>query len=205
MTRKWIACAVLGVVFFLTICLPFASAGEKQAQPAPGLATGDVSVSPTQYIIGPEDVLSINVWKEDSITQTVPVRIDGNISLPLLDDIRAAGKTPLELKEIITEKLKGYIENPTVTVTVLEANSYKIFLTGEVKNPGVMRIRSPITLMKAITTAGGFTEWANKRKILIITRDEQGNEKRITVNYNRILDGDEPDPVITRGDTIVVR
>lgn len=205
MTRKWIARVMLGVLFVMGASLPLFAAQTTSADTAPSQPTGDISVSPDQYIIGPEDVLFIYVWKEESITQTVPVRIDGHISLPLLDDIRAAGKTPLELKEMITDKLKGFIENPTVTVTVREANSYKIFVTGEVKNPGVFPIRSPITLMKAIATAGGFTEWANKRKILIIGKDEKGNETRTTVNYNRILDGDDPDPVITRGDTIVVR
>ena len=205
MIRNWIARVLLGFLFLTGVSLPFAATGAGPADTASRQAIGDISVSPDQYIIGPEDVLRIYVWKEESITQTIPVRIDGHISLPLLDDIRAAGKTPLELKEIITDKLKGFIENPTVTVTVLEANSYKIFVTGEVKNPGVIPIRSPITLMKAITTAGGFTEWANKRRILIISRDDQGNEKRTTVNYNRILDGNDPDPLITRGDTIVVR
>ena len=120
-----------------------------------------------------------------------------------MDDIQADGLTPLKLKEVITEKLKSYIDNPTVTVTVMEANSYKIYISGEVKNPGVMRIRSQTTLLKAIITAGGFTEWANKRKILII-KNVNGKEKRITANYNKIVDGDEPDVVIDRGDTIIV-
>lgn len=164
---------------------------------------GEISANSDTYIIGAEDVLNIYVWKEESMTKTVPVRIDGKISLPLVDDIQADGLTPLKLKEVITEKLKSYIDNPTVTVTVIEANSYKIYLSGEVKTPGVMRIRSQTTLLKTIITAGGFTEWANKRKILII-KNVNGKEKRITANYNKIVDGDEPDIIIDRGDTIIV-
>jgi len=164
----------------------------------------EIVADSSTYIIGPEDVLNIYVWKEESLTKTVPVRIDGKISLPLVDDIRAEGLTPLKLKEIITQKLKSFIENPTVTITIIEANSYKIYMSGEVKTPGVMRIRSQTTLLKAITTAGGFTEWANKRSILIITT-EGDKEKRMTVNYNKILAGDEPDVIIKRGDIIIVR
>jgi len=143
------------------------------------------------------------VWKEESLTKTVPVRIDGKISLPLLDDIQAAGLTPLQLKEEITKKLSGFVDNPTVTVTVKEANSYRVFISGEVKQPGIVHIRSEVTLVKLIIMVGGFTEWANKRKISIITK-ENGKEKRITANYNKIIDGDIPDIVIKPGDTVII-
>jgi polysaccharide export outer membrane protein len=165
---------------------------------------GEIAADSDAYTIGPEDVLNIYVWKEESLTKTVPVRIDGKISLPLVDDIQAAGLTPLKLKDVITQKLKNFIDNPTVTITVIEANSYRIYVSGEVKNPGIMRIRSQTTLLKTIIAVGGFTEWANKRKILIITR-EGGQEKRIIVNYNKIVDGDEPDIAINPGDTIIVK
>ena len=165
--------------------------------------SGDVVNNNDKYIIGPEDVLDIFVWKEESLTKTVPVRIDGKISLPLLDDIQAAGLTPLQLKEEITKRLSGFVDNPTVTVTVREANSYRVFISGEVKQPGIVRIRSEITLVKLIIMAGGFTEWANKRKISIITK-ENGKEKRITANYNKIIDGDIPDIVIKPGDTVII-
>ena len=165
---------------------------------------GAVSANADRYIIGPEDVLSIFVWREESLTRTVPVRSDGMISLPLVDDIQAAGFTPLQLKEMISNKLKSFIDSPTVTVTVLEANSFKVFVSGEVKQPGVQRIRSEITLMKLITMVGGFTEWANQKKILIITK-EKGVEKRIIANYKKIVDGEEPDIVINRGDHVIVQ
>ena len=163
----------------------------------------DVVIDNDKYVIGPEDVLDIFVWKEESLTKTVPVRIDGKISLPLVDDVQAAGLTPLQLKEEITKRLSGFVDNPTVTVTVREANSYRVFISGEVKQPGIVRIRSEITLVKLIIMAGGFTEWANKRKISIIT-NENGKEKRITANYNKIIDGDIPDIIIKPGDTVII-
>jgi polysaccharide export outer membrane protein len=175
----------------------------KAADPS-GKAQGAVAADNDQYVIGPEDVLLIYVWKEESITKTVPVRIDGKISLPLVNDIQAAGLTPLQLKEALTEKLKGFVENPTITVTVMEANSFKVYVSGEVKNPGVQHIRSEITLVKLIIMAGGFTEWADQKKILIITK-EKGAEKRMIVNYRKIIEGEEPDIVIKRGDTVIVR
>jgi polysaccharide biosynthesis/export protein len=164
----------------------------------------DSGVQGDEYVIGPEDVLLIYVWKEDSLTKTLPVRMDGKISLPLVDDIQAAGLTPLQLKEVLTQKLKAFFDNPTVTVTVMEANSFKVYVSGEVKQPGVHRIRSEITLIKLIIMAGGFTEWADQKKILVITK-EKGVEKRKTVNYKKILDGEEPDLLINRGDTVIVR
>jgi polysaccharide export outer membrane protein len=121
-----------------------------------------------------------------------------------VDDIQAAGLTPLQLKNALAEKLKGFVENPTVTVTVMEANSFKVYVSGEVKQPGIHRIRSEITLVKLIIMVGGFTEWANQKKILIITK-EKGVEKRITANYKKIIEGEEPDIVIKRDDTVIVR
>ena len=175
---------------------------DKQAKDNKKVAD-DVVIDNDKYVIGPEDVLDIFVWKEESLTKTVPVRIDGKISLPLVDDVQAAGLTPLQLKEEITKRLSGFVDNPTVTVTVREANSYRVFISGEVKQPGIVRIRSEITLVKLIIMAGGFTEWANKRKISIITK-ENGKEKRITANYNKIIDGDIPDIVIKPGDTVII-
>ena len=175
----------------------------KKADPSEK-AQGAVAADNDEYIIGPEDVLLIHVWKEEAFTKTLPVRIDGKISLPLVDDIQAAGLTPLQLKEALTEKLKGFLESPTISVTVMEANSFKVYISGEVKQPGVQNVRRELTLVKLIIMAGGFTEWANQKKILII-RKEKGAEKRITVNYTKIIEGEEPDVVIKSGDTIIVR
>ena len=112
--------------------------------------------------------------------------------------------TPLQLKDALSRKLKEYIDDPTITVTVLEANSFKVYVTGEVKQPGVQILRSETTLLKLIIRVGGFTPFANERKIIIITK-ENGVEKRITANYRKIVNGDQPDVIIRRGDTVIVK
>ncbi len=157
------------------------------------------------YVIGPEDVLSIHVWKEEAFSRTVPVRMDGKISLPLIDDVQAAGFTARQLKEVLTTKLKEFVENPNVSVTVVEANSFKVFISGQVRSPGVYRLRSETSLLQFIPMVGGFTDWANQKKILIIRR-EGGQEKRITVNYKKIVSGKDPDSniILKTGDTIIV-
>ncbi len=165
----------------------------------------EVATDSDQYVIGAEDVLYIHVWKEEAFTRTIPVRTDGKISVPLIQEVKAAGLTPLQLKEVLTRKLKEFVENPVVSVTVMEANSYKVYVSGQVRAPGVFRLRSETSVLQIIPMAGGFTEWANQKKILII-RNENGREKRITVNYKKILrGGDANSNVILRpGDAIVI-
>ena len=177
---------------------------QEQKDAAPARTTqGAVATDSDQYIIGPEDVLFINVWREETLSKTVPVRMDGKISLPLVDDVQAADLTPLQLKEILNEKLKNVIDSPTVSVTVMEANSFRVYVSGQVKTPGMHRLRSETSFVQLMTIVGGFTDWANQKKILII-RKEKGGDKRITVNYKKIIDGDEPDIAIKRGDTVIV-
>jgi polysaccharide export outer membrane protein len=131
--------------------------------------------------------------------------MDGKISLPLVQEIKAAGLTPLQLKEVLTRRLKEFIENPVVSVTVAEANSYKVYVYGQVKTPGVYRLRSETSVAQIIPMAGGFTDWANQKKILII-RNENGREKRMTVNYKKIMRGSDPgsNVILKTGDTIIV-
>jgi len=171
---------------------------KKQAQ-------SEIQVDSSDYVIGPEDVLYIYVWKEEALTRTVPVRMDGNISLPLIDEVHAAGLTPLQLKEVLIDKLKKFVDAPNVSVTVMEANSYKVYVSGQVRTPGVYRLRSETSILQIIPMAGGFTEWADQKKILVI-RKEGGKEKRITVNYKKIIQGKDPDGnvVLKAGDTIIV-
>jgi polysaccharide export outer membrane protein len=163
---------------------------------------GEVVSHSNQYIIGPEDVLNIHVWREETLSRTVPVRMDGKISLPLIDEVTAAGLTPLQLKEVLVKKFKEFLDNPIVSVLVTEANSAKIFISGQVRNQGVFLLRSETTLAQVIAWAGGFTSWANQKKILIIRRID-GKENRITVNYKKIMSGDS-NIIIMPGDTIIV-
>ncbi|HET6488170.1 MAG TPA: polysaccharide biosynthesis/export family protein [Syntrophales bacterium] len=164
-----------------------------------------VAADSDSYIIGPEDVLYIYVWKEENLSRSVPVRMDGMISIPLVDDVKAAGMTPLQLKEYLLAKLREYVETPDVTVIVSEANSYRVFVQGEVKTPGVFKLRSETTLVQLIIMAGGFTDWANQKKITVM-RKEGGKDTRIVVNYKKIIEGDsgEKDIVLKSGDIIII-
>jgi polysaccharide export outer membrane protein len=194
---------IVALIFWVCISMAYSQEGKEGAekkQPEPRWMPASES-----YVIGPEDVLNIHVWKEEALSRNVLVRMDGKISLPLIDDVQAAGYTARQLKEILTKKLKEFIENPVVSVTVAEANSYKVYVSGQVRTPGVYRLRSETTLLQIIPMAGGFTDWANRKKILII-RKENGKEKRTTVNYKKIVQGDNPESniILRAGDTIIV-
>jgi polysaccharide export outer membrane protein len=160
-------------------------------------------IDSTEYVIGPEDVLKVEVWREKALSETVTVRMDGMISLPLINDIKASGLTALQLQDSVAEKLKEFIDNPQVSVTVTEANSFRVYVSGQVKTPGVHKLRSQITLLQLIPMAGGFTDWANQKKILVI-RNEGGKEERFTVNYKKMVDGKVPVLILKKGDTIVI-
>jgi polysaccharide export outer membrane protein len=201
--KRLIYTGVVGLwVFLISILIAYPQTdqevlSEKESQ-AEGVADRN------HYVIGCEDVLYIHVWKEEALSRTIPVRIDGNISLPLVREIKAAGRTPLQLEGAITERLKQFYENPTVSVTVMEANSFKVYVSGQVKNPNVYRLRSETTILQIIPMAGGFTEWARQTKILVI-RKENGKETRITVNYKKAMKGDSGSNLVLRpGDTIIV-
>lgn len=171
---------------------------QKQAQ-------SEMGADSDRYVIGAEDILYIHVWREDALSRTVPVRMDGHISLPLIHEVKAAGLTPLQLKEEITKKLKEFIETPNVSVMVMEANSFKVYVSGQVRTPGVVRLRTETTLLQLIPMVGGFTDWADQKKILIIRR-EGGQEKRFVVNYKKLVKGEalETNLVLKSGDTIIV-
>jgi len=185
------------------------AAGELRAQeatkntdkqtPAPAqAATTDAS-----YKIGPQDVLKVDVWKETEITRSVPVRPDGKISLPLLNDVQAAGLTAMELANNITEGLKKFINNPQVTVTVTEINSRRVYVTGEVTRPGAYPLLPNMTALQALTSAGGFTQFSNPKKCYVL-RSESGKQVKHPFNYKAVLDGKQDDIPLQPGDTIVV-
>ncbi len=195
--------AVTSLGCLLAISVAHAQQGQT---PSTGVKTfGQVVADSDTYIIGPEDVLSINVWREETLTGQVPVRSDGKISLPLIDEIHAAGLTPLQLKEKLTLRLKEFIDNPNVSVIVVQANSQKVYVSGEVRTPGVYPLRGETTLLQVIPMAGGFTEWADQKKVLII-RKEGEKDKRIVVNYKKIVSGEDMSYNIKLkpGDTVIV-
>jgi len=202
--QKWFGVGIIGG-WLVLISIPMVCGQEGKEALLQKQSQGEIAADSSVYVIGPEDVLYIHVWREENLSKTIPVRLDGKISLPLVDETQAAGLTPLQLKERLLEKLKEFVNVPNVSVIVMEANSFKVYVSGQVRNPGVYRLRSEISLLQLIPMAGGFTEWANEKKILII-RKENEREKRMIVNYKKIVKGEASDSNINLkpGDTVIV-
>lgn len=159
---------------------------------------------PSDYVIGADDQLKISVWNEANLSETVPVRPDGKISMPLLNDVDAAGLTPTQLKDSITEKLRKFISDPRVTIVVLAMNSRRVFVTGEVNHTGPMALLPHMTVLQALAQAG-FTQFANVKGIYLL-RTENGKQSRISFNYKEVVKGNRPEQNVQLkpGDTIVV-
>jgi polysaccharide biosynthesis/export protein len=173
----------------------------KTADPSP---SQPLSVVGPSYVIGADDVLLVSVWKEPDLTMTLPVRPDGNISLPLLSDVPAAGLSPTQLAASIQEKLRKYVADPRVTVIVTQINSQKVYVTGEVLHTGAIPLLPNMTVLQALADAG-FTQFANTRGIYVL-RTESGRQQKIAVNYKRLVKGQAIDQnvILKPGDTIVV-
>ncbi|HXN21124.1 MAG TPA: polysaccharide biosynthesis/export family protein [Candidatus Dormibacteraeota bacterium] len=170
------------------------------ADQTPQSATDDPN-----YAIGPDDEVSVNVWKEPDVSRTVSVRPDGKISLPLLNDIQAAGLTPMQLSSEISERLKKFIEGPQVTIIITKSNSQRVFILGEVTRAGAYALLPNMTMLQALSSAGGFTQFANLKKIYVL-RTENGKQTRLLFNYKEVVSGRRTEQNISLkpGDTIVV-
>jgi len=175
-------------------------AGAVSAQtPAP---EADGRGAPDAYRIGPEDQLLISVWKNDAMSRSVLVRPDGKIALPLLNDVQAAGLTALELRDVLTTKLKDFIPNPEVTVIVSDVRSLKVSVIGEVARPGRYELKSWATVLDALALAGGFTQYASRSKIVILHPKGKSMEK-IPFNYNEVS-GKQENFYLRNGDIVLV-
>ena len=211
MKSKWIAVAALILIggIVLAQAAPAASsasaktAADSTAMPPNPTAPSSSAAGP-EYIIGPEDVLHVAVWKETDLTATLPVRPDGKISLPLLDDVQAAGLTPKQLADSITARLKKYVADPRVTVVVTAINSKRIYMVGEVLHTGAMPMLPNMTVLQALSSAG-INQFANTKGIYVL-RTENGKQEKLPVNYRKIIKGDliQQNYVLQPGDTIVV-
>jgi polysaccharide export outer membrane protein len=186
-----------------------AQESKKRPDPAPAISKHPFKVLPLdiseQYVIGQGDVLEVFVWRNEQLSRQITVRPDGKISLPLIQDLQAEGLTAQQLRDQIARGLHQYVKNPVVTVIISQINSYKVSVLGKVVNPGVYPITTKTTLLEAISLAGGFTEWANQRKITVITT-KGGQKKKLRVNYRKIVAGVAPaqNIILNRGDTIIV-
>jgi polysaccharide biosynthesis/export protein len=173
------------------------------AAPAAARADAVIPAGEGDYKIGPEDVLDISVWKNEELSRTVPVRPDGKVSLPLVNDIQAAGLTPSRLREELTRRLSEFVPSPEVAVIVREVHSAKVSVVGAVRSPGRYEVRSPATVLELIALAQGFTDFASRERIVVLRQN--GTPARITFNYRKITDGTDQDNFFVQaGDIIVV-
>jgi polysaccharide export outer membrane protein len=176
-----------------------------------GRATAPPPLDPTPtdretYTIGVTDVLKISVWKNEELSVEVQVRADGMISVPLIDDVRAEGLTPQELKEVITRELSEYVTAPDVTVLVQQMNSRFVSVLGEVRSPNRVPLTRDLRVLEAIALVGGFTTFADKNDVRIVRRDLDGNETEYRFDYDAYVRGRAPGSniVLQSGDVIIV-
>jgi polysaccharide export outer membrane protein len=183
---------------------PVVPVRQREAAPAVPVQTAPVVPTSAGYRIGTEDALQISVWKEPTLSGAFPVRPDGIISISLIGEVQAAGKTPQELSADIQERLKKYIQDPLVTVVVTAANSQKIFLLGEVLHVGPIPLTPGLGVLQAISASGGLTPYANAKKMYIL-RTVNGQQTKIPVDYRKALKGEgAAPPALIAGDTVVV-
>lgn len=207
--KKWFIFVVVLSFSLLTISAWAQDNGKgKQNEKPPSTAAKELkdppSVAGPDYVIGADDNLHISVWKEPDLTNTLPVRPDGKISMPLLNDVQASGLTPMQLASSLTEKLKKYLADPRVTVVVTQMNSQRVYILGEVLHSGAIPLLPNMTVLQALATAG-FTQFANTKGIYVL-RNQNGRQQKIPFNYRQAMRGEDVAQNITLkpGDTIVV-
>jgi polysaccharide biosynthesis/export protein len=210
MKRNVLHVLVWGLVIVLVGFRPgqAQTSGDSAAANASAQADAGSSNKPhdEKFIIGNDDVLAISVWKEPDLTKSVPVRSDGKISLPLVGEIQAANRTPLQLETEITEKLKGFITAPEVNVIVQQVNSRKYNVLGEVSKPGSYPLTAATTIMDAIANAGGFRDFAKKTGVYVLRKGPNGQETHLKFNYKDFIKGKDPaqNIKVEPNDTIIV-
>ena len=181
-----------------------ASSDDRTGSDGTQTTTPGVQVGP-DYVIGPADSLEINVWKENDLDAKVPVRPDGKISLPLLGDVKASGFTPTQLAADLSQRLKKYVDDPRVTVVVTAVNSRRIYIVGEVVHTGAYPLLGNMTVLQALSAAGGFSAFASLKNIYIL-RNQDGTQVKLPFNYKKVIKGEnmQQNVQLRPGDTIVV-
>jgi polysaccharide biosynthesis/export protein len=201
MKKNWLNLkAHVSIIFLSSTILILANLCTAAEQPPE-----QKTAASAQYLIGPNDLLNIFVWKEVDLTQDVTVMPDGRITYPLIGEIEAQGQTVTGLKEKIAEKLKNFISSPEVTVIIKESRSRLIYTIGKLNKPGPFQLQPSMTVLQALSTAGGFTEWADTKSIMIVRRNNN-KEVMFRFNYQDFISGKnlEQNIVLESNDTIVV-
>ena len=208
----------IGAALTLLVLLSLPASAQSNSAPAPPAAASDkpaddkartgarAAHSDNSYVIGADDVLAINVWKEPEVSRSVPVRSDGKISLPLVGELTAGGETPLQLEQEIAKRLASYISEPEVTVIVQDSKSQRINILGMVVRPGAYMLTGSATVLDAIAMAGGFKDFAKQKAIYVLRQNPDGTQKRIPFNYKEVIKGHDPDQNVRLQprDTVVV-
>lgn len=207
--------ALEAILFSVLMALYMVAGAQTQSAKNDGTTSAHVPASAPaspepaasdDYVIGSDDVLAINVWKEPDISRTLPVRPDGKITLPLIGDIGASGTTPKQLQARIEQDLAKYISKPAVTVIVQEAKSHKFNIVGEIQKPGTYLLTSPMTVLDAIALAGGFRDWAKVKSIYVLRGGANGSRTKLAFNYKKVIkgNGSAQNIQLRTGDTVVV-
>lgn len=197
---------------FLTLGLAVAGIPPLLAQTAGAPVQADVppagntngAVDPAEYRLVPGDKLRIEVYKDEQLSQSLEIRPDGKITLPLVGDVPAAGATPRELAATLTQRLREYVTTPVVTVIVSEATPPMIYVMGEVNTPGAQPFRGTVTVLQALAVAGGFKEFANPRRIRILRKNANGTIDTFNFNYRDAVDRADRPVLLQPGDTVIV-
>lgn len=202
---------LLAILLTIGLILPqvLFAADKKVNGEANKAAKAAAAATDPDYTIGIEDVLEISVWKNPDLSKTVMVRPDGMISMPLIGDMKAAGLTPAQLRDRITERLREYQETVVTSIIVQEVNSYRIFVLGEVLNPGTYTMMRKTSVLQAIALAGGFSQFAAKNRIILVRENLDRNTKpeKMSIRFDDIVDEDEKKDrniILKPGDTIFV-
>jgi polysaccharide export outer membrane protein len=197
--KAFILSAVMCVIGFHSPCIALGAGSAESPE------TKKPPAQDSSYVLGPMDVLEVQVWKEPDFSRQVLVRPDGKITLPLLGDIHVSGMNTMDLKELLTAKLQDYIDSPEVTVILVESHSKNFYIIGKVARPGTYELIPGMTVLQALSVAGGLGEWADKDSIRIIRRSG-GKEKVIRFNYDKVMSGKnlEQNILLKPNDTIVV-
>ena len=193
------------LVVALAMVITLVATGASAQQPSSPAKAKPAPAGLDEYKIGPEDVLAISVWKNEPMSRVLPVRPDGMISLPLLDDVMAAGLTPMELRNVLAQKLAEYVPSPAVTVIVNDVRSFKVSVIGEVARPARYELKSRTSVLDVLALAGGFNQFAARTRIVVL-RQEGDKKTRIPFNYNRVTSsgGDEENLYLRPGDIVLV-
>ena len=205
MIRNLATVFALGGAVITALGTPLNAQKGAQQPPVAGAPPAQGAAVPKGYVIGPEDVLMVVVWREKELSAEVIVRSDGKISLPLLNDVQAAGYTPEQLAEIIEKAATKFVKDSDATVIVKQINSRKVYVLGQVGKPGVVPLTSEMNVLQLIATVGGLLEFADKGNVTI-TRVENGRELRLRFNYNEVIQGKniKQNIMLQPGDTVLV-